>query len=89
MTYSQALDEGRPGQRLRLAHRLTGRLVYRRLRASLGGRPPYTAALITLDADALASWKLAAGKPEQPARSQQGRLPLFKVGRRARRSAKW
>ncbi|MEV4297055.1 NAD(P)-dependent oxidoreductase [Microbispora rosea] len=41
MTYSQALDYGRPGRRLRLAHRLSDRLVYRRLRAALGGRVGY------------------------------------------------
>jgi long-chain acyl-CoA synthetase len=38
VAYSQALDHGRPGWRLRLAHRLSDRLVYRRLRAALGGR---------------------------------------------------
>ncbi|MFI7610159.1 AMP-dependent synthetase/ligase [Nonomuraea terrae] len=38
VAYSQALDDGRPGRRLRLAHRLADRLVYRRLRAALGGR---------------------------------------------------
>jgi long-chain acyl-CoA synthetase len=38
VAYSQALDDGRPGWRLRLAHRLSDRLVYRRLRAALGGR---------------------------------------------------
>lgn len=37
VAYSQALDDGRPGWRLRLAHRL----VYRRLRAALGGRVGY------------------------------------------------
>ncbi|MFB9469804.1 AMP-dependent synthetase/ligase [Nonomuraea salmonea] len=41
VTYSQALDDGRPGRRLRLAHRLADRLVYRRLRAALGGRVGY------------------------------------------------
>ncbi|MFG2074541.1 AMP-dependent synthetase/ligase [Nonomuraea maritima] len=41
VAYSQALDNGRPGLRLRLAHRLSDRLVYRRLRAALGGRVGY------------------------------------------------
>lgn len=41
VAYSQALDDGRPGWRLRLAHRLCDRLVYRRLRAALGGRVGY------------------------------------------------
>jgi long-chain acyl-CoA synthetase len=41
VAYSQALDDGRPGRRLRLAHRLSDRLVYRRLRAALGGRVGY------------------------------------------------
>ncbi|TDD42342.1 long-chain fatty acid--CoA ligase [Nonomuraea terrae] len=41
VAYSQALDDGRPGRRLRLAHRLADRLVYRRLRAALGGRVGY------------------------------------------------
>ncbi len=41
VAYSQALEEGRPGRRLRLAHRLCDRLVYRRLRAALGGRVGY------------------------------------------------
>ncbi|KAB8183265.1 AMP-binding protein [Nonomuraea phyllanthi] len=41
VAYSQALEEGRPGLRLRLAHRLSDRLVYRRLRAALGGRVGY------------------------------------------------
>ncbi|WP_431918008.1 AMP-dependent synthetase/ligase [Nonomuraea jabiensis] len=41
VAYSQALDDGRPGRRLRLAHRLADRLVYRRLRAALGGRVRY------------------------------------------------
>ncbi|MEU8542237.1 long-chain fatty acid--CoA ligase [Streptomyces sp. NPDC048717] len=36
--YSQALDRKRPGLRLTLAHRLFDRLVYRKLRAALGGR---------------------------------------------------
>lgn len=41
VAYSQALDDGRPGLRLRLAHRLADRLVYRRLRGALGGRIRY------------------------------------------------
>ncbi|MEU6428543.1 long-chain fatty acid--CoA ligase [Microbispora sp. NPDC046973] len=41
VAYSQALDDGRPSRRLRLAHRLSDRLVYRRLRAALGGRVSY------------------------------------------------
>jgi len=41
VAYSQALDGGRPGFRLRLAHRLADRLVYRRLRAALGGQVRY------------------------------------------------
>ncbi|WP_261808474.1 long-chain fatty acid--CoA ligase [Nonomuraea sp. C10] len=41
VAYSQALDDGRPGLRLRLAHRLSDRLVYGRLRAALGGRVGY------------------------------------------------
>jgi long-chain acyl-CoA synthetase len=41
VAYSQALDGGRPGWRLRLSHRLSDRLVYRRLRAALGGRVGY------------------------------------------------
>ncbi|WP_228010750.1 AMP-dependent synthetase/ligase [Nonomuraea phyllanthi] len=41
VAYSQALEDGRPGRRLRLAHRLSDRLVYRRLRAALGGRVGY------------------------------------------------
>ena len=41
VAYSQALDGGRPGFRLRLAHRVADRLVYRRLRAALGGRVRY------------------------------------------------
>ncbi|GIH66758.1 AMP-dependent synthetase/ligase [Microbispora siamensis] len=41
VAYSQALDDGRPSRRLRLAHRLSDRLVYRRLRAALGGRVRY------------------------------------------------
>jgi long-chain acyl-CoA synthetase len=41
VAYSQALDDGRPGLRLRLAHRVSDRLVYGRLRAALGGRVDY------------------------------------------------
>jgi long-chain acyl-CoA synthetase len=41
VAYSHALDDGRPGRRLRLAHWLSDRLVYRRLRAALGGRVGY------------------------------------------------
>ncbi|MFI6476471.1 AMP-dependent synthetase/ligase [Nonomuraea sp. NPDC050663] len=41
VAYSQALENGRPGLRLRLAHRLADRLVYRRLRGALGGRVGY------------------------------------------------
>src|SRR5262252_3268951 len=41
VAYSRALDDGRPGWRLRLTHRLSDRLVYRRLRAALGGRVGY------------------------------------------------
>ncbi|WP_246079874.1 AMP-binding protein [Nonomuraea mesophila] len=41
VAYSQALDEGRPGWRLHLAHRLSDQRVYRRLRAALGGRVGY------------------------------------------------
>ena len=36
--YSQALDSGRPGLRLRAEHALFDRLVYGKLRAALGGR---------------------------------------------------
>ncbi|MEU1599544.1 long-chain fatty acid--CoA ligase [Streptomyces sp. NPDC005708] len=39
--YSQALEQGAPGRRLTLAHRLFDRLVYRKLRAALGGRVTY------------------------------------------------
>jgi long-chain acyl-CoA synthetase len=39
--YSQALGQGAPGWRLTLAHRLFDRLVYRKLRAALGGRVSY------------------------------------------------
>ncbi|GGK26483.1 long-chain-fatty-acid--CoA ligase [Pilimelia terevasa] len=38
VTYSQALDTGGPGLPLRLEHALFDRLVYRKLRAALGGR---------------------------------------------------
>jgi long-chain acyl-CoA synthetase len=41
VAYSRALDDGRPGWRLSLAHRLCDRLVYGRLRAALGGRVGY------------------------------------------------
>jgi long-chain acyl-CoA synthetase len=41
VAYSRALDDGQPGRRLRLAHRLSDRLVYGRLRAALGGRVDY------------------------------------------------
>ncbi|MFI6175597.1 AMP-dependent synthetase/ligase [Nonomuraea sp. NPDC051191] len=41
VAYSQALEDGGPGLRLRLAHRLADRLVYRRLRGALGGRVGY------------------------------------------------
>jgi long-chain acyl-CoA synthetase len=39
--YSQALDAGGPGAMLRLRHALFGRLVYRKLRAALGGEVRY------------------------------------------------
>ncbi len=39
--YSQAIDTGGPGLRLRLAHGLMDRLVYGKLRAALGGRCEY------------------------------------------------
>jgi long-chain acyl-CoA synthetase len=39
--YSQALDRGRPGLVLRLRHDLFDRLVYRKLRAALGGEVAY------------------------------------------------
>ncbi|MFJ6213897.1 AMP-dependent synthetase/ligase [Streptomyces sp. NPDC092296] len=38
VAYSRALDSGGPGLGLRLRHRLFDALVYRRLRAALGGR---------------------------------------------------
>ncbi len=41
MTYSRALDAGRPGPFLRLRHAVFDRLVYGRLRAALGGRCSY------------------------------------------------
>jgi long-chain acyl-CoA synthetase len=44
VAYSRALDAGRPGWRLRLAHGLSERPVYRRLRAALGGRVGYAIA---------------------------------------------
>jgi len=39
--YSQALEQGGPGRLLTLAHHLLDRLVYRTLRAALGGRVAY------------------------------------------------
>jgi long-chain acyl-CoA synthetase len=41
MSYSRALDAGRPGPFLRLRHAIFDRLVYGRLRAALGGRCSY------------------------------------------------
>jgi long-chain acyl-CoA synthetase len=38
IAYSQALDDGRPSALLRTRHRVLDRLVYQRVRASLGGR---------------------------------------------------
>ncbi len=41
IAYSQALDAGGPGLALRLRHTLFDRLVYRKLRAALGGEVQY------------------------------------------------
>ncbi|MCI0686433.1 MAG: long-chain fatty acid--CoA ligase [Sporichthyaceae bacterium] len=41
IAYSQATDDGRPGAALRARHALFDRLVYRKLRAALGGRTRY------------------------------------------------
>jgi long-chain acyl-CoA synthetase len=41
ITYSRALDSGRPGPLLRLRHVVFDRLVYGKLRAALGGRCAY------------------------------------------------
>ncbi|GLW57246.1 AMP-dependent synthetase/ligase [Kitasatospora phosalacinea] len=41
VAYSRALDAGRPGLGLRIRHALFDRLVYRKLRAALGGRCRY------------------------------------------------
>jgi len=41
IAYSQALDAGGPGLVLRLRHLMFDRLVYRKLRAALGGRVQY------------------------------------------------
>jgi long-chain acyl-CoA synthetase len=41
IAYSRALERGRPGLALRLQHALFDRLVYRKLRAALGGRCEY------------------------------------------------
>jgi long-chain acyl-CoA synthetase len=41
IAYSQALDAGGPAQLLRLRHAVFDRLVYRKLRAALGGRVRY------------------------------------------------
>jgi long-chain acyl-CoA synthetase len=41
ITWSRAHDDGRPGPLLRLRHALFERLVYRRLRAAMGGRVQY------------------------------------------------
>ncbi|HEY7260431.1 MAG TPA: AMP-dependent synthetase/ligase, partial [Trebonia sp.] len=42
IAYSQALDASGPGPALRLRHAVFDRLVYRRLRAALGGRVRYS-----------------------------------------------
>ncbi len=41
IAWSQALDEGRPGPLLRARHAVFDRLVYKQLRATLGGRVRY------------------------------------------------
>jgi long-chain acyl-CoA synthetase len=41
VAYSRSLDDGGPGRLLRARHRLHDRLVYSRLRATLGGRCAY------------------------------------------------
>lgn len=41
MAFSRAEENGRPGQLLRMQHRLFERLVYHRMRESLGGRCTY------------------------------------------------
>jgi long-chain acyl-CoA synthetase len=41
ISYSRALDDGRPGMLLRVRHAVFDRLVYSRLRAALGGRCAY------------------------------------------------
>jgi long-chain acyl-CoA synthetase len=41
VAYSQALDVGTPGPALRLQHAVCDRLVYRKLRAAMGGRVAY------------------------------------------------
>jgi long-chain acyl-CoA synthetase len=41
ITWSRAHDDGRPGPLLRLRHAMFERLVYRRLRAAMGGRVQY------------------------------------------------
>ena len=41
VTYSQALDSGGPGLALRVRHAIYDRLVYRKLRAALGGEVQY------------------------------------------------